>query len=78
VSDQLLTVKSASAALGSRAASFYQGDDREVWLVLVHGSYTPSFRAPRAPIATYDHYYVVIDATTGTILSTGSPADKSW
>ncbi len=79
VSSQLQTVAEASRFLGTRAAANNIGDDREVWLVLVHGPYRPQFWAPAAgerPV--YDHYYAIIDATSGHSLGSGSPLNKTW
>lgn len=70
-STRLQTVQQASAVLGFRAASNYVGDDREVWLVLVDGPYKPSF-VFAGPAHQFDRYWVVLDATTGQILGTGS------
>jgi len=72
-------VAEVSTFLGTRAAANNIGDDREVWFVLVHGPYRPDFWAPAAgerPV--YDHYYVVIDATTSDYLGSGSPLNKTW
>lgn len=79
IRSEIQTVADASRFLGVRAASNYVGDDREIWLVLVHGPYRPAFWAPAAgepPV--YDHYYAVIDATTGHFLGSGSPITKTW
>lgn len=67
----LESVAQASADLGFRAASGYVGADREVWLVKVNGPYKPTFWLAGNP-PQFDHYYVVIDATTGHVLATGS------
>jgi hypothetical protein len=72
------TVGAASLKLGFRAASNYTGDDREIWFVRVHGAYVPSFSPPGGQAPTFDHYYVVIDATTGQVLGTGSPKQQTW
>lgn len=77
-SAQFLTVSQASAFLGSPATSDNFGSDRQVWLILVHGNYKPSFWNPASQPPTYNHYFVVIDASTGAILSTGSPIKHSW
>lgn len=71
VSAQLHSVQQASAVLGFRAANNYVGDDREVWLVLVDGPYKPSFSFAGPP-RQVDRYWVVLDATTGQILGTGT------
>jgi hypothetical protein len=68
---QLQTVQQASAVLGFRAANNYVGDDREVWLVFVDGPYKPGFGFA-GPARQFDRYWVVLDATTGRILGTGS------
>lgn len=70
-SAQLQTVQQASARLGFRAANSYVGDDREVWLVLVDGPYKPAFGFAGPP-RQFDRYWVVLDATTGRILGTGT------
>lgn len=70
-STQLQTVQQATAVLGFRAANNYVGDDREVWLVLVDGPYKPGFGFA-GPARQFDRYWVVLDATTGQILGTGS------
>ena len=72
------TVGEASHRLGFRAASDYVGDDREIWLIRIHGAYVPSFWSPNSQAPTLDHYYVVIDATTGQVLGTGSPKQQTW
>lgn len=78
VSAQFLTTDQATAQLGTPATSETIGADRQVWLVLVHGSYVPSFWNPTSKPPTYNHYFVVIDGTTGQVLSTGSPIKQTW
>lgn len=77
VSADLITVSQASIDLGIPAAPDNYGEDRQIWLVLVHGNYIPSFSNSMSKPSTYNHYFVVIDATTGQIISTGSPIKQS-
>jgi len=77
VSSDIKTVAEVSRFLGFRAASYYVGDDRETWLVLVHGSYQPQFWAPGQTPPVYNYYYVVVDASTGNLLSSGTPLTKA-
>jgi len=79
VSAQFMTADQATASLGDSAVADNIGGDRQVWLVRVHGNYTPEFWNPTTgQPPTYDHYFVVIDATTAEILSTGSPLNQTW
>ncbi|GEM_PF-3385224 len=79
VSAQFITASQATTFLGIPAVADSIGGDRQVWLVRVHGNYTPEFWNPSAgQPPTYDHYFVVIDATTAEILSTGSPLNQTW
>ena len=70
----------ADVDLGYPATSEATGQDRQVWVVKVHGPYTPSFQgppgAPQAPVA--NHFAVVIDATTGQILQVASTPKDNW
>lgn len=70
LSAEFLSVAQATTDLGFRAATYFVGDDRQVFLVKVSGPYKPAFWFAGTP-PTFDHYYVVVDATTGQILATG-------
>ena len=81
VSAVLLPNGSVPQALGFGTPYLGAALDREMWLVKVHGAYVPEFLPPtfngRAPQG--DHYWVLVDGTNGTIISTGTgPANMSW
>ncbi len=66
------SVAAASAELGARVAAMNVGSDRMVWVVGIKGTYrTPCPPVGACPPPTNGEYNVVIDATTGLILSSG-------
>ena len=78
VSAALLTVRDATANLEgiSRPVSDGVAEDREVWLVKVHGPYTAPF-TPYGTTVHSDDYYVIVDAESGRVFGTGTGSSQS-
>jgi len=74
-----MSLKGALASLNESPPPFSGDAARPVWLVKVHGPYTPFSQPAGVTARGYDHFFVIVDATSMQLLSTGSgPGGTSW